>query len=123
MAHDAATSPPAIALGTYADLLGRTWLQDDKALTQELAKRNLGPDDWVNARAFWTKAIDEDAARGGKELALPFAGSAEPARVPAPDLTLPHYASLCVELVPARSEPGVGRTRRPPAGASGEGFA
>lgn len=80
MAGDAAAPHPAVGIGAYAEILGRTWLRGEENLTRELAERRLAADDWATARAYWTEAIDADVARGGKELVLAFAARFEASR-------------------------------------------
>lgn len=77
---DVAAAPPPVDIGAYAEILGRTWLQGDESVTRELAERRLAADEWASARAYWIEAIDEDVARGGKELVLAFAARFEASR-------------------------------------------
>jgi hypothetical protein len=82
-----AADAPAIDLGTCAEIVGRTWLQGKETIDRELAKRNVAPDDWTTARAYWTEAIDDEVARGGGDLVLAFAARFEASRqAPSPDL-------------------------------------
>lgn len=82
----AAAAVPAVDIESYAEILGRTWRRGDEGITRELADRRIAPDDWERARAYWTTAIDEDVARGGKQLVLVFAARFETSRrAQAPD--------------------------------------
>lgn len=79
MARDAAPHP-SVDIGAYAEILGRSWRRGEEAVTRELAERGLASGDWESARAYWTAAIDEDVARGGKELVLTFTARFEASR-------------------------------------------
>lgn len=80
MARDVAAPLPAVDIGTYAEILGRTWRRGEAGVARELAERRLAADDWESARGYWTAAIDEQVAHGGKDLVLAFAARFETAR-------------------------------------------
>lgn len=80
MPDDVSARAPAVDLGAYAEVVGRTWLGGEDGLARELAERNVSRGEWEGARSFWTKAVDDDVAGGGTALLLTFAARFEASR-------------------------------------------